>query len=394
MKKTIVSLVAVLFIALVPVAAGAQEGFVPCIGLECNTCHLVDMGNTILNWLIGILFVVFGVVVALAGWGLATSAGNQAALNDAKSKFTNAFIGLFIVLAAWLIVDTIMRGLISTGDGTREGFGPWSQVECVTPRETSWEETDIEFGDVPDGGVMTTSAPRSCDVGPSGERVLCGRLTTECESTGGTAVTDTSNPSNHTVSCDTPVGVADPSTTSEVCDAGPSGDRVLCSRLQNECTAGGGSPIVDTENPNAYRVTCVAASPTGACQEGEMSRINLFGRGVTVHNSIRDRLESIDAQWRSNGGNSFYNVYSVGAYNCRRITNGSRYSVHAYGLAVDINPRDNPYHSKSGACRTNMPSSFSSLFTSRGFGWGANWRSVCDAMHFSGASNEGGWISI
>jgi hypothetical protein len=364
----------------------SAQGFVPCVGIECNTCHLVEMGNTVLIWLIGVLFLVFGVVMAAAGWGLVTSAGNQTALADAKSKFTNAFIGLLIVLAAWLLVDTIMRGLLSTGDGTIDGFGPWSQVECVTPPTTDYLATEIEFG------ALVTSAASSCDVGPSGERVLCGAQIAACS---GTPNVDTSDPSNHVVTCDTPVGIADPSTTSQTCDIGPSGDRVLCGRLEAECSSSGGTSYVDTDNPAQYTVSCAAASPTGACQASEMTRVSLFGFSPTVHNSIAGKLESINADWQSRGGSSFYRVYSVGAYNCRQVTGGSRYSVHAYGLAVDVNPRDNKYVKTSvRPCPSNMPGSFVRLFKSRGFGWGGDWRSVCDAMHFSASRSEGGWMSL
>ena len=122
-------------ILLSPDLASAQglPPLVPCDGIDCNACHFVEMGNTILVWLIGVMFVVFAVIMAAAGWGLATSAGNQTALSDAKSKFINAFIGLFIVLAAWLMVDTIMRGLLKSGDGTITGYGPWSEIKCQAP---------------------------------------------------------------------------------------------------------------------------------------------------------------------------------------------------------------------------------------------------------------------
>jgi hypothetical protein len=160
MKKILVLFIFTLtIIGSSPILVEAQAPFVPCDGLECNACHLVEMGNTILVWLIGILFVVFAVILAVAGWGLVTSAGNQTALNDAKSKFTNAFIGLFIVLAAWLIVDTIMRGLLTTvgptgpvQQGTIAGFGPWSQVECIEPDSVKWVETSVE----PPGAVDAT----------------------------------------------------------------------------------------------------------------------------------------------------------------------------------------------------------------------------------------------
>jgi uncharacterized membrane protein len=131
MKILFYSFIIIASVALLPESVSAQGGLVPCDGVDCNACHVVEMGNTILTWLIGVMFVVFAAILAVAGWGLVTSGGNQTALSDAKSKFKNAFIGLLIVLAAWLIVDTLMRGLLKSGDGTITGFGLWSEVECL-----------------------------------------------------------------------------------------------------------------------------------------------------------------------------------------------------------------------------------------------------------------------
>jgi hypothetical protein len=136
MKIIFFSLTFIVSLLFLPDSVSAQS-FVPCDGLECNACHLVEMGNTILVWLIGVMFVVFAVILAAAGWGLVTSAGNQTALSDAKSKFTNALIGLIIVLGAWLLVDTIMKGLLG-GNGDISGYGPWSQIKCVTPEATKY----------------------------------------------------------------------------------------------------------------------------------------------------------------------------------------------------------------------------------------------------------------
>ena len=34
---------------------------------------------------------------------------------------------------------------------------------------------------------------------------------------------------------------------------------------------------------------------------------------------------------------------NTSAFNCRNIQNSSRFSIHSYGLAIDINPQQNPY---------------------------------------------------
>lgn len=127
-------LLVITILVLLPDLAQAQ-GLVPtdlCDGPTCSACHIVELVNRLIKWLIGIIILLFAVLAVWAGFGLVTSGGNVSALADAKSRFTNAFIGFLIVLAAWLIVDTLMRGIVSGVDGNIENYGPWSQVQCFT----------------------------------------------------------------------------------------------------------------------------------------------------------------------------------------------------------------------------------------------------------------------
>ena len=94
-----------------------DQGFVPCSGVSCTPCHVVVLFNTVLKWFMGIAFLIFAFLAMKAGVSLVTSGGNPSALSSAKSSFTNAFIGLIIILAAWLIVDTLMRNLLDGGNG-------------------------------------------------------------------------------------------------------------------------------------------------------------------------------------------------------------------------------------------------------------------------------------
>ena len=106
----------------------AAAGFVTCDGVDCSFCNLVEMANIIIIWLFGILFLIFAVIMFAAGFGLVTAGGNEVALDAAKKKFQNALIGIVIIMAAWLLIDTIMKGLLT--DGQLKGWGPWSEVEC------------------------------------------------------------------------------------------------------------------------------------------------------------------------------------------------------------------------------------------------------------------------
>lgn len=78
----------------------------------------------------------------------------------------------------------------------------------------------------------------------------------------------------------------------------------------------------------------------------------------------------------------------TGSYNCRKITGGSGYSLHAYGTATDYNWRDNPYRS-DGVLVTDMPpamvADIKAIRTPSGkrvVRWGGDYSSVKDPMHF------------
>lgn len=84
----------------------------------------------------------------------------------------------------------------------------------------------------------------------------------------------------------------------------------------------------------------------------------------------------------------------TGAYNCRKITGGSGYSLHAYGIAVDVNWDSNPY--RTDKLVTDMGKTMiSAVYRIRTRGgalvwrWGGDWdrnpatpHSNYDAMHF------------
>lgn len=78
----------------------------------------------------------------------------------------------------------------------------------------------------------------------------------------------------------------------------------------------------------------------------------------------------------------------TGAYNCRPITGGSGHSLHAYGIALDINWDTNPFRADN-VLVTDMPRvmvrNILRIRTNgehQVWGWGGNYRSVKDAMHF------------
>ena len=112
-------------------------GLVTCTGPDCDLCSFVSMIDGIIDWLIGIMVVVFAIITAYAGFLLVVSGGNVEARKKARTLITNSIVGIIIVLAAWILIDTLLRVLLPGDTGDIDGFGPWNEVKCNSQFETS-----------------------------------------------------------------------------------------------------------------------------------------------------------------------------------------------------------------------------------------------------------------
>jgi hypothetical protein len=90
---------------------------------------------------------------------------------------------------------------------------------------------------------------------------------------------------------------------------------------------------------------------------------------------------------------------NTSAFNCRFVAGTSRWSEHAYGHAIDVNPVENPYVSgghvspPAGAAYLDRSQRVPGLihrrgpvvaaFAAAGWEWGGNWSSPKDYQHFS-----------
>ena len=101
------------------------------------------------------------------------------------------------------------------------------------------------------------------------------------------------------------------------------------------------------------------------------------------------------------GGSDFRSIEAdnTSAFNCRYVDGTTRWSNHAYGKAIDINPIENPYvtrsqmtsHPRSRPYISRTPrrgmalpsGSLVRAFTAVGWDWGGWWTGVKDYQHFS-----------
>jgi hypothetical protein len=91
---------------------------------------------------------------------------------------------------------------------------------------------------------------------------------------------------------------------------------------------------------------------------------------------------------------------NTSAFNCRFVRGTHSWSMHAFGLAVDVNPVQNPEilsggvvdppagarwtdRSRPNPAMIKEGGAAERAFTAIGWGWGGEWRSPRDYMHFS-----------
>lgn len=128
----------------------------------------------------------------------------------------------------------------------------------------------------------------------------------------------------------------------------------------------------------------VSGGAGGAAGTPKLSRISSkSGQSAMVNADVASRFQGLIDYLDSVG----YDINSLGGYNDRNIAGTNQKSVHARGGAIDINPGTNPMGSQ---LITDMPADIGAIAAKMGLGWGGNWSSKKDAMHFSAASNEGG----
>ena len=125
--------------------------------------------------------------------------------------------------------------------------------------------------------------------------------------------------------------------------------------------------------------------------------VSVLRRLYAVRFPIR-RMVPVDAY----GASDFRSIEAdnTSAFNCRRVEGTTRWSNHAYGTAIDVNPIENPYVTAGGRvahaasrpyvrrspARAGMAIEGGALvraFDAVGWGWGGRWTGDVDYQHFS-----------
>ena len=129
--------------------------------------------------------------------------------------------------------------------------------------------------------------------------------------------------------------------------------------------------------------------------------LKVFGKLYRMRFPIRDGAFSSvygPHPWQSGDVTASFECRNAGASPCSSATTTHHWSDHAYGEAIDLDPRENPYvgcgmtrdrtavsYMKRSWHRPGMVTpAVRAVFASIGWGWGGSWfGSTKDYMHFS-----------
>ena len=125
--------------------------------------------------------------------------------------------------------------------------------------------------------------------------------------------------------------------------------------------------------------------------------IAIFDQLFRLHFPIQ-RMQTVD---RYPGGSDELSMAddNTSAFNCRPLPGGGQWSLHAFGRAIDLNPRRNPFVDRRGLIQPGNARPFLDrtrsdpgllhaddpvvrAFTGRGWRWGGSWRTPVDYQHF------------
>ena len=100
-------------------AVVASSSLVPCDGGAEQPCHFTDLiflVNNVIQFLLYLILPIAAIIFVYVGFLFLTSGGSTEVKSQAKGIFKKAVIGLLFVLAAWLIVKTILITLLAPGE--------------------------------------------------------------------------------------------------------------------------------------------------------------------------------------------------------------------------------------------------------------------------------------
>lgn len=117
-KKILANVLVTLMICLPTISLAKEwtDNFFPIIqcGVErpCDFNDAVDTVARVVNWFISIAASIGAATLAYAGIQILMSPGNASKITEARTMITKTLFGLFWLLAAWVVVYTLVNTFV------------------------------------------------------------------------------------------------------------------------------------------------------------------------------------------------------------------------------------------------------------------------------------------
>lgn len=173
----------------IEISGDSKEGYTYCN--ECSACHLQQLAQNVLNFLVGFMTVMATLLFVNAGILYVTAPTNPSAVSKAHSIFKNTLIGILIILAAYLLVDFALKKLLG-GEGDVMEFGPWNKVLCTGSNEgcrfvppmtqITLKAEELTLNEAVRQGLTCTRAGLDCRTACESDENPVSELTSTCTS--------------------------------------------------------------------------------------------------------------------------------------------------------------------------------------------------------------------
>lgn len=100
---------------------------------QCGWDEILNLGENIVNTLIGVAFLITALFLIIGAFKLIISQGAPEAISSAKKNVTSAIFGLVIVLVSWVVLNTLISSFVDKDRCTRE----WWKFQGLQCRLTS-----------------------------------------------------------------------------------------------------------------------------------------------------------------------------------------------------------------------------------------------------------------
>ncbi|MFC1687173.1 M15 family metallopeptidase [Patescibacteria group bacterium] len=125
--------------------------------------------------------------------------------------------------------------------------------------------------------------------------------------------------------------------------------------------------------------------------------VSFAGQNVRVHKLAADAFRNVSRDIGNLDLDPPYLIYRAETFNWREQRGSGKMSLHSFGIAIDINPENNPFcpawadqlkkpedvaKCKAVGLISDIPPAVIDIFIKYGFEWGGHWNSVKDPMHF------------